>query len=179
VKARDLRDRLDTLETVVSSFLSRDGTVHSQIERNLEPPREDNRYDIASDKRRDESIQGLPSRQDIPTLEAPHLQEAENGQLNYIDPSHWLSILEDIKEVQEHLSASGISQSQHTADRGTNRVEPDAGFLFNTDSRASLAEILTSLPSQSKCDMLLSWYFESRFMILGRTNLQGEQKRER
>jgi hypothetical protein len=78
-KARDLKDRLDTLETVVYSFLSRDGTVHSQIERNLEPPREDNRYDIASDKRRDESIQGLPSRQDIPTLEAPHLQEAENG----------------------------------------------------------------------------------------------------
>jgi hypothetical protein len=34
-KARDLRDRLDTLETVVSSFLSRDGTVHSQIERIL------------------------------------------------------------------------------------------------------------------------------------------------
>jgi len=48
------------------------------------------------------------------------------------------------------------------------RVVSDASFLFTSDHNLSLDEILPSLPSQPICDMLLSWYFNSRFMVLGK-----------
>lgn len=105
--------------------------------------------------------------EDTLTPETPHLQETVDGQVNYIDPGHWLSILDDIKEVREHLSVPSQPASQSETGLGADR-ESDAGFLLGSSQNASLDEILSSLPSQPTCDMLLSWYFNSRFMVLGK-----------
>jgi hypothetical protein len=94
--------------------------------------------------------------------ESPFLQN-EHGQLNYIDPGHWQSVLDDIKEVREHLAEA---QSWKASGLHVNEVQGDASFLFGLDSRANLAGILSSLPSQSKCDTLLSGYFTTPFLIL-------------
>lgn len=70
------------------------------------------------------------------SAEAPFLQD-EDGQLNYIDPGHWQSILEDIKEVREHLTGSLPNRIGPSLNDG---AQADASFLFGEESRASLAE---------------------------------------
>jgi hypothetical protein len=109
---------------------------------------------------------------DALTPEGPHLQETGDGQVNYIDPSHWLSILDDIKEVREHLSVSNQPLSQNEAGFNAGAAS-DASFLFNPNQISSLDEILSSLPSQPICDMLLSWYFNSPFMVLGKLKISS------
>jgi hypothetical protein len=97
--------------------------------------------------------------------ETLHLQETRGGQVNYVDPSHWQSILEDIKEVRDHLSVLNHSQSQPMFE--LSQASSDPSLIFGSTPSGDLDDILTSLPSQPICDLLLSSYFNSRFMILG------------
>ena len=108
------------------------------------------------------TFSGITSSEPLNT-EAPFLQENEDGQINYVSPYHWQSILDDIKEVKEHLTDS--YPPSHGGSPGDN-VQSDASFLFGSESRATLAEILSSLPSQAKCDTMLSSYFTMPFLIL-------------
>ena len=104
------------------------------------------------------------------TPESPHRQETIEGQINYIDRSHWLSILDDIKEVREHLDITGevaSRDSTHFHRGNIDNQRSDARFLFHWDGQPTLEEVLTALPPRSVCDMLLSWYFNCKFQVLG------------
>ncbi|KAI8961306.1 hypothetical protein F5Y11DRAFT_348585 [Daldinia sp. FL1419] len=172
-RPRDLKDRLNTLENLVSSLLSGDAVVQPGLttrgslatkgaESIAAPAMRNNRP-----AKHDSSATSPGAGEYALTPETPHLQETPDGQVNYIDPNHWLSILDDIKEVREHLSASNQSTTQNERGYPDEPVALDASFLLDSDRISSLDEILSSLPSQPICDMLLSWYFSSRFMVLG------------
>jgi hypothetical protein len=79
---------------------------------------------------------------------------ARGEQLNYVDSSHWRSILNDIKEVREQLSIQ---------DEPDMEVQPEVDLVFGPQSAS---DILQSLPSRPVCDGLLSQYFNARYMIL-------------
>ncbi|OTB10589.1 hypothetical protein K445DRAFT_386538 [Daldinia sp. EC12] len=161
---RALKDRLNALESLVSSLLTGDAVVRPGTISRGEPTTR-SVESVASPAR----YYNTPSsvREDALTPESLHLQETADGQVNYIDPNHWQSILDDIKEVREHLSASDEPVPRHEKGAVADRVVLDASFLLNSDRIPNLDEILSSLPPQPICDMLLSWYFSSRFMVLG------------
>lgn len=173
-KPRDIKDRLNALENLVSSFLSGDAVIQPGLLSESEPTIEDGEI-IASSAEHDNwsakqgsALSSSDRAENVLTPEAPHLQETGDGQVNYIDPSHWLSILDDIKEVREHLSVSNQPISQNKTRFDMDHMVSDASFLFGSYHSSSLDDILSSLPSQPICDMLLSWYFNSRFMVLGK-----------
>lgn len=172
-KERDLKDRLKTLENLVSSFLSGEATIHPGLAAESETAgigenaaRSVEEYERFA--KQGSLLSSSSGGEDMLTPETPHLQETGNGQVNYIDPSHWLSILDDIKEVREHLSVSKLPVSHIETVIGKDCAEPDASFLFNSNQNLSLDDVINSLPSQPICDMLLSWYFNSSFMVLGK-----------
>ncbi|TQS33232.1 hypothetical protein Golomagni_06430, partial [Golovinomyces magnicellulatus] len=146
-KTRAFKDRLDSLEKLVSSLAAKD----------------------SSDLKDFSPGAGNPTAKSAVRPLAPRLQETDNGQLNYIDPSHWESILEDIREFREHLSPSETLTS-HESSRSEGTDPPsgqDTGFLFGDVSGGSIKQLLTVLPTRPICDMLLAWFFNARFMNLG------------
>ncbi|KAF2008117.1 hypothetical protein P154DRAFT_479598 [Amniculicola lignicola CBS 123094] len=78
------------------------------------------------------------------------------GQPQYVDSTHWLSILNDIKEVREQLS---------TQEENDTEPQPEVDLVFPTTS-CSISEILLSLPPRPVCDGLVSQYFNAKFMML-------------
>jgi hypothetical protein len=174
-KPRDVKDRLNTLENLVSSLLSGNAVIQSGLLTENELNTEDDENISSSVEqyngpmKHGSALSNSSGGEDALTQETPHLQETGDGRVNYIDPGHWLSILDDIKEVREHLSVTDQPSSQSKTGFDVDRAVPDAGFLFSPDQNSSLDEILSSLPPQPICDMLLSWYFNSRFMVLGKT----------
>jgi len=179
-KGRALKDRLGTLENLVSSFLSGDAVIQPGLLTESELTTEDSASSAEQYNRptnQSSTFSSSSGGEDALTPETPHIQETGNGQVNYIDPSHWLSILDDIKEVREHLLISNQPISRSGTGFDVDRVVSDASFLFSSDQNPSFDEILRSLPSQPICDMLLSWYFNSRFMVLGKKkNIQHQLK---
>lgn len=164
-----MKDRLNTLENLVSSFLSGDAVIQSGTHA-PEDAAANRQCDISSPSKQDNTDTSLssPGVEVTLTPETPYVQETGDGQVNYIDPGHWRSILEDIKEVRDHLSEMDQPLSKLESDLGMKNIEQDASFLFSSNPNANLAEILTSLPPQSICDMLLSKYFNIRFLIPGK-----------
>ena len=160
-KPRDIRDRLNSLENLVSSLVRGDAVIQPE-----------------SGRATANALGGTPIKE-TPDLsstikeptklapETPHLQETSDGQVNYIDPSHWQSVLDDIKEVREQLSLSDGQTAEEEQIIDSNRLSLDAGVWFGSVQGLSTEDILTSLPSKSTCDVLLSWYFNCRFMVLG------------
>jgi hypothetical protein len=90
------------------------------------------------------------------------------GQTNYVDSSHWLSILHDIKEVREELSLSNtqVQEDESFDDFGP---QPEVDLMFGPLQPLTIPEILRSLPPRPVCDSLLSQFFNSKYMILRRT----------
>ncbi|KAH8651156.1 hypothetical protein BX600DRAFT_100183 [Xylariales sp. PMI_506] len=174
-KAREMKDRLNNLESLVSSFISGDAVIPSVLlaqSPSSSTPEDSAIVSSLVEQYRRSSKQGSilsnsSGGEGVLTPETPHLQETRDGQVNYIDPSHWLSILDDIKEVREHLSHQPLSQTATGMGVPVQPMGSDASFLFDARQASSLEEIIASLPSQPICDMLLSWYFNSSFMILG------------
>lgn len=89
----------------------------------------------------------------------------QGGQMNYVDSSHWLSILHDIKEVREQLA---LSSAQEQEGNSFDRIgpQPDADLVFGLQQPLNISEIIRSLPSRPVCDSLLSQYFNSQYMII-------------
>jgi hypothetical protein len=163
----------------VSSFLSGDAVVQPGLLTESELSAHDNassaeKYNTST--KQSPNLSSSSGGEDVLTPETPHIQETGTGQVNYVDPSHWLSILDDIKEVREHLSISDQPMSRNGTGFDLGRAVSDASFLFSSDQNPRLDEILRLLPSQPICDMLLSWYFNSRFMILGKKTIQHRLK---
>ncbi|KAI1269217.1 fungal-specific transcription factor domain-containing protein [Xylariaceae sp. FL1019] len=168
-KQKDMKARLNTLEKLVSSFLSGNAVVHPASGANASVRASDGM--ISPSTKSSFRLDGLaltPNSEDQTDTslvsETPHVQETGDGQVNYIDKSHWQSILEDIQEVREHISAANQQKELNDVE---DRVLHDASYLFDSVPSATYAEILTSLPSQPIYDKLLAKYFTSGTYVTG------------
>ncbi|KAI7970866.1 hypothetical protein EIK77_008046 [Talaromyces pinophilus] len=86
----------------------------------------------------------------------------------YIENTHWLSILDDIKEVREQLAQSDIMTSpEDSADINEEAQEEEEIDLVlgATQPLPTVQEIINSLPPRPICDMLLSQYFTSPIVL--------------
>ncbi|KAK7215815.1 hypothetical protein V2G26_003818 [Clonostachys chloroleuca] len=113
---RELKERLHTLEAMVSSFLSGDAVIQTDRGRVNDSTRRAPSASGALQNVTPSESNSSPGRAggeaNALTPETPHMHETGDGQVHYIDRNHWLSILEDIKEVREHfLSAIGFFRS--------------------------------------------------------------------
>lgn len=100
----------------------------------------------------------------------PGNSHAHHGKTSHVDSSHWVSILEDIKEVRESLSAvDPFSISEPTNDGGSG--QPDVSLAHGPETRLNIKDILISLPTRPICDMLVSRYFNASYMVLGGISL--------
>ena len=164
----------------MSSFLEGDANIHQQLALRTAVTNEDSVVKNLMTERQHSlvhpnthsSIPDQVMHSQMLTPESPHRQETIEGQINYIDRGHWLSILDDIKEVREHLNTTGDVAShdstQYAFHRGNiGNQRSDARFLFHWDGHPTLEEVLKTLPPRSVCDMLLSWYFNCKFQVLG------------
>ncbi|CAI7663727.1 unnamed protein product [Penicillium glandicola] len=96
----------------------------------------------------------------------PDTLHASHAKTSHVDSSHWASILEDIKEVRESLSAvDPFSLSEPTSDGGSGQL--DVSLSVGPETRLNIKDILVSLPTRPICDMLVSRYFNARYMVLG------------
>ncbi|UKZ61065.1 uncharacterized protein TrAtP1_002337 [Trichoderma atroviride] len=99
--------------------------------------------------------------------ELPHRHESGDGQVVYVDPSHWMAILDEIKEVREHLSASDHPLLQEQSQHKSHPPEEEVSFLYGASPATNMEDILTDLPPRQTCDSLISQYFNSQFMASG------------
>lgn len=86
----------------------------------------------------------------------------------YIENTHWLSILDDIKEVREQLAQSDIMTSpEDNADINEEAQEEEEIDLVlgATKPLPSFQDIINSLPPRPICDTLLSQYFTSPVVL--------------
>lgn len=98
----------------------------------------------------------------------------------YVDPSHWSSILEDIRQIRDQLSSPNNAHEQAVGhpESSTNASEPesnpreesqaDRDIVFGPWGALDLdlQLILGNLPSRQLCDRLVSHYFRARHAIL-------------
>lgn len=148
---RKFVDRLENLESLVSSFIEKSQNT-SEAQASIPDHTPSTKHDAL-------------------TPETPRLQTADDGQVNYIDPSHWQSILEDIREVRDHLSPpTKMSPSGESRATPIEIPEHDAAFVFGSRSDLNIEDILAALPPQPICDMMLSWYFSTQYMVLGKSS---------
>lgn len=91
-------------------------------------------------------------------------------QMKYVDSSHWLCILDEIKEVQHELSSSNTKQPEDEPfdDVGP---QPEIDLMFGPVQSPTILEILQSLPPRSICDTLVSQFFNWKYMTLRKTPL--------
>lgn len=151
-KQRTTGDRLQSLENIVLQFVENGVTG--------KPPEADyRRAQTADHPGGSTTIDTSTSTDERGTL------YVQGGQLNYVDSSHWLSILHDIKEVREQLSSSN-PQGQEDQSCDNIGPEPEVDLVFSPLQPPALHEILQSLPSRPICDSLISQYFNSKYMIL-------------
>ncbi|KAI1422017.1 hypothetical protein F5Y12DRAFT_787100 [Xylaria sp. FL1777] len=172
-KQRKLQDRLNTLENLIASFVSGDTIVRSKATFDEDLNQDYSETASPSIKlssktiRSDSDSTSQDKAEAALTPETPHLQEAGDGQVNYIDPSHWQSILEDIKEVREHLAIPSQPPLQSDPADVTHRVLADAGYTFGSIPYITFIDIIGSLPPQPVCDKLVSWYFSTQTFFSG------------
>ena len=179
-KKVNLTDRLKSLEALVSSLASQDFVVQQRSRADgssatndrgagampSEGVRLPSEVSHNNDSRLDQS-----KDQNGLGPEAPRIRQTYDGAVSYVDSNHWLSVLEDIREVREHLSPEGnFLQQKAPANNGAHWESglPEVSSVLGLNAgSASLDEILTSLPPRPICDRLLSHYFNSRYLVLG------------
>ncbi|KAB5580338.1 fungal-specific transcription factor domain-containing protein [Coniochaeta sp. 2T2.1] len=128
------------------------------------------------------AVPSMLSGTQAPSSPADHLtaitrQDSSKSETSYVDPSHWSSLLEDIRQIRDELSPSnGRDQSDDSHLTPTSVSEPcfTAGegvptredLIFGSFGALELRQILTNLPPRHMCDMLVSQYFRARHAIL-------------
>ncbi len=186
-KKSNLTDRLKNLEALVSSFAAQDLVVQQRKRTNGDSAITDHQdahalNAMSSEEPEQPSLTPKPGpnasnqskSQKGLNPETPRIRQTPNGHVNYVDSSHWLSVLEDIREVREHLSVPGgfLPQDMPSSSSASWEPElPEVSSVLGLDTSISLDEILTSLPPRPMCDRLLSHYFNSRFQVLGEYSL--------
>ena len=146
-------DRLQNLENIVLQFLQKEVTGNLQ-----EQETKDSR--VITDHPRVSKVTDTLA-DEYGTL---HIRD---GQMNYVDSTHWFSILHDIKEVREQLSLSDAQVQGHRSSGDiASPSQPEVDLIFDTPEPSTFREVLQSLPPRSACDSLLSQYFNSEYTIL-------------
>jgi hypothetical protein len=157
-RQRALNDRLKRLEESIQSFVV-EGKVQQTAEESKNLDNESQFIDQANTtKSTSNGAFGNKIQKEIPGA------LGGRSQSNYVDPSHWVSILGDIKEVRESLSTVDNFSFNDESDGG---LQPEIILAVGSESPPSIDDILTILPTRPTCDMLVSQYFNSRYMVLG------------
>ncbi|KAJ5691800.1 hypothetical protein N7462_001223 [Penicillium macrosclerotiorum] len=103
-----------------------------------------------------------------PERETPRFLDDQHGEAAYVEPSHWLSILQDIKDIRSELPSNGLfPPTEAASEQDPLGLESDLALGLSLDHTLTIDDVISFLPSQTTCDMLLSQYFNSRFMVLG------------
>ncbi|EHK42629.1 hypothetical protein TRIATDRAFT_2481, partial [Trichoderma atroviride IMI 206040] len=150
----NIQERLDKLESLLSSMVS-----------TASPPAPVDFGAALGAGHHGKSAAGSGSGSS--TSKLPHRHESGDGQVVYVDPSHWMAILDEIKEVREHLSASDHPLLQEQSQHKSHPPEEEVSFLYGASPATNMEDILTDLPPRQTCDSLISQYFNSQFMASG------------
>ncbi|KAJ5374000.1 hypothetical protein N7517_006006 [Penicillium concentricum] len=173
-RQRALSDRLKRLEDSIQSFVAGENVFQTYLQ-----PQSGGVHTFSEGGSLPSSHGVLVAPTRLPTSNEPrigdqHLQEkavpntlhTHQGRNSHVDSSHWVSILEDIKEVRESLSAvDPFSLIEPASDGGSEH--PDLSLALGSEHRLNIKDILVSLPTRPICDMLVSRYFNARYMVLG------------
>jgi hypothetical protein len=170
-KQAQLKEKLKNLEEVVSSLLaqqsapyaggSRSGENTQSGEEHLHPSLRQ-----ASSATAFSTFSGASAaKEDVIDKESPRALMGEDGQVHYVNASHWLSVLEEIKEVRETLPVDEGAIVH--ADLVKSDLTPDIGFPFTQTEALDIDEILASLPPPATCHTLLSAFFNAGHAVPG------------
>jgi hypothetical protein len=157
-RQRALNDRLKRLEESIQSFVG-EGKVLQAAEKS---------QNYGNENRKIDHLNTIKSR-DIGRFEYQPQEEiagtGRRSQSVYVDPSHWASILGDIKEVRESLSTDDTYSFKESTDESGEQTE--LNLAIGSQSYLSIDDILVVLPARPICDLLVSQYFNYRYMVLG------------
>jgi hypothetical protein len=92
------------------------------------------------------------------------LLDVNGAETNYVDSSHWLSVLNEIKEVREYLQPGNVAR-ESLPDNGPG-TETSVDLVFGSVQHLQLPDILRAIPQRRVVDSLLSSYFNTKYMIL-------------
>ena len=169
-KQAQLQEKLKNLENLVSGLVSgqvpnpgaRSGSGQGDdSESNVHGPSGTGAERITSSK---EHLKAQPIDK-----ESPRAVLGLGGQINYVDGSHWKSILEELKEVREQLTSEDQPLPRDTSASLGTVSDPDSVLVFPGSTSADLDDILNALPTQAICDVLVSHYFNARYAVLGKS----------
>lgn len=164
-KQRALHDRLRRLEDSIESIIG--GVQTPQItEKTAQAEDTRNATQITGHISANNLLSGN-SNATIQQNQIPQ-KEANRGQDGYVDPSHWVSILDDIKEVREHLNNGDKFSLREAIDDVGGDLQPEVSLADGLEHSLNINHILAALPTRPICDMLVSRYFNSRYMVLGK-----------
>lgn len=107
----------------------------------------------------------------VPARESPHLHE-QNGQAVYMEPSHWMSIMQEIQDIRADLSSQDSVATDDLDITHNVEIQPDINLDVSLSRVLSVTDAIKRLPPQTTCDILLSNYFNSRYMVLGMNQVQ-------
>lgn len=163
----NIKERLDNLESMLTSMVPSASPVEhlgqSAASSNTKVSASYQKYELSVMSASTQSSQ----EDHILPPELPHRHETGDGQVSYVDPSHWMAILDEIKEVREHLSAFDRPLLQEEPQHKGYELEEESGFLFGAFPAVDLEDVLVDLPPRQTCDALISQYFNSGFMASG------------
>ena len=168
-KTANLTDRLKNLEALVSSFAAQDLVAQQQRKGKAKLAINDPAVSATSSQEQGHDTSHKTGEKGL-NPESPRMRQTQDGHVSYVDSSHWLSVLEDIREVREHLSPEGSALPENVSRGNAASWEPEVpqvGSVMGLNVSLSIEEILSSLPPRALCDRLLSQYFNSRFQVLG------------
>ncbi|KPI37886.1 uncharacterized protein AB675_3049 [Cyphellophora attinorum] len=161
-----LKEKLNKLENLVSSLVSQQTQPNgdAQLQQSLS---------MAGSSA---SFTGPAQPTDKLTPSSPdpdHLKESPrpiaggDGQVSYVDASHWQSVLEELREVRETLATSDVpSVSSHSEGPSTTSPPLSTIPMFSENTPATIEEILTDLPTQPICSSILSQFFNTPYSVL-------------
>ncbi|KAH8692102.1 fungal-specific transcription factor domain-containing protein [Talaromyces proteolyticus] len=138
-------ERLQRVENLVSELLE-GGIINESSKKESNEPLGDN--------------SALVFTKTTPNDEEATIQN-ETIQRGHLDSTHWLSILDDIKEVRQHLSQSEI----YTPEENDIDNEQELDLVLGPTELSRIQDIIHSLPPRPICDKLLSQYFNSTFNL--------------
>lgn len=107
----------------------------------------------------------------VPARESPRFHE-QYGQAVYVEPSHWISIMQEIQDIRAELSSQDSLTTDDLDITHHVEIQPDINLDVSLSRVLSVTDAISSLPPQPTCDILLANYFNCRYMVLGMHQIQ-------
>lgn len=136
-----VHDRIDQLEKLVTSLMSGKDDRHSSPSTPA----------VAH-------LQHLHDENGTEIPDTPDRVRFTDDTTSYTNSAHWISILDGISELREHLD--DIPTTAHSRDDNSVDV-PGPDILFGRQRHATKQELLAALPPRTEADSLISTYFAS------------------